>query len=112
MREVHEKTIIVDSTREASLVSDDSSSSLETSAPTPRSSLLDMKPGEKGVIERIERSMPEIRQRLLEMGLVSGTPIECVRFAPLGDPLQVRIDRTNVSMRKTEARLVLVRRTV
>lgn len=75
-------------------------------------SLRALKPGEKGVIESIEPGTPEIRQRLLEMGLVNGTAIECIRFAPLGDPMQVRIDRTNVSLRIAEARLVLVRRTV
>ena len=30
---------------------------------------------------------PESRPRLMEMGLLVGTTVELVRFAPLGDPV-------------------------
>jgi ferrous iron transport protein A len=33
----------------------------------------------------------EQRQRLLEMGLTIGTEFELVRFAPLGDPLELKV---------------------
>jgi len=73
-------------------------------------SLIALRPGEKGTIERLSRTEPEVQQRLLEMGLVSGSLIEVIRYAPLGGPMQVKIGRTNVSLRKQEAGSVLVRR--
>ena len=112
MREMQKKTITVNTRKVTpNAVADHSGRSGDITPPRPCSSLLEMKPGERGIIQRIEAGMPEVRRRLLEMGLVCGTAIECVRFAPLGDPLQVRVDRTDVSMRKAEARLVFVRRT-
>lgn len=46
--------------------------------------------------------------RLLEMGLVPGTPVEVVRLAPLGDPMDLRVRGFHLSVRKAEARLVVV----
>ncbi|MDZ7797868.1 MAG: ferrous iron transport protein A [Candidatus Marinimicrobia bacterium] len=49
-----------------------------------------------------------IRQRMLNMGLVPGVRLEVVRFAPLGDPIEIRIKRFFLSLRKEEAKRVLV----
>ncbi len=49
-----------------------------------------------------------IRQRMLNMGLVPGIRLEVVRYAPLGDPIEIRIKRFLMSLRKEEARRVLV----
>ena len=46
--------------------------------------------------------------RLLEMGLVPGTPVEVVRLAPLGDPMDLRVRGFHLSVRKAEAAHVLV----
>ena len=46
---------------------------------------------------------PEHRQRLLEMGLLPGTPVELVRFAPLGDPVEIKLRNYHLSLRKLEA---------
>lgn len=43
------------------------------------------------------------------MGLLVGTPLEVIRFAPLGDPVEIRIRGYNLSLRRHEADLVLVR---
>ena len=34
---------------------------------------------------------PASRPRLMEMGLLVGTQVELVRFAPLGDPVEIRV---------------------
>jgi ferrous iron transport protein A len=52
---------------------------------------------------------PEHRARLLEMGLLVGTPIELVRFAPLGDPLEIKVRGYHLSLRKHEAEQIWVR---
>ncbi len=47
---------------------------------------------------------PLLRRRLLEMGLVPGTPVTLLRRAPLGDPLIVRLRGYDVGLRHSEAR--------
>lgn len=49
-----------------------------------------------------------VRQRMLDMGLVPGVRLCVVRFAPLGDPIEIRIHRFLMSLRKEEAKDVLV----
>jgi len=46
--------------------------------------------------------------KLLAMGVSKGTEIEIVRFAPLGDPIHVRVLGANFSLRKEEAKYILV----
>lgn len=46
---------------------------------------------------------PEQRQRLLEMGMTVGSEFEIVRFAPLGDPVELKVRGYHLSIRKHEA---------
>ena len=50
----------------------------------------------------------ENRARLLEMGLLVGTRVELVRFAPMGDPVEIKVRGYNLTLRKHEAELILV----
>jgi ferrous iron transport protein A len=52
---------------------------------------------------------PENRPRLMEMGLLVGTPVELVRFAPMGDPVEIKVRGYNLTLRKHEADQILVR---
>ncbi len=52
---------------------------------------------------------PDEKARLLEMGLLVGTPVELVRFAPLGDPVEIKVRGYNLTLRKHEADQILVR---
>lgn len=51
---------------------------------------------------------PPSRARLMEMGLLVGTKIELIRFAPLGDPVEIKIRGYNLTLRKSEAEQILV----
>lgn len=51
----------------------------------------------------------EHRGRLLEMGVLVGTPVELVRFAPLGDPVEVKVRGYHLTLRKHEAEQIWVR---
>lgn len=53
---------------------------------------------------------PEQRQRLLEMGLTAGVEFQVVRFAPLGDPIELKVRGYHLSLRKTEAAGVRIER--
>jgi Fe2+ transport system protein FeoA len=52
---------------------------------------------------------PENRPRLMEMGLLVGTQVELVRFAPLGDPVEIKVRGYNLTLRKHEAEQIWVR---
>lgn len=47
-------------------------------------------------------------QRLMEMGLLEGEPVEVVGFAPFGDPIHLRLRDYRLSLRKSEAACVTV----
>ena len=48
------------------------------------------------------------RRRLMEMGLVPGTPIKIIEVAPLGDPLEIEVRCSRLSIRKAEAAQIRV----
>jgi ferrous iron transport protein A len=50
----------------------------------------------------------DLRQRFLELGLTKGTRCKVVRFAPLGDPIEVEVRGYRLSLRKAEAEGVLI----
>ena len=49
------------------------------------------------------------RPRLMEMGLLVGTPVELVRFAPMGDPVEIKVRGYNLTLRRQEAEQIWVR---
>ncbi len=75
---------------------------------TPSVSLSTLTPGSRAVVTEI-RIPVEHRARLLEMGLLVGTAVELIRFAPLGDPIEIKVRGYNLSLRRHEAEQVLVR---
>ena len=64
--------------------------------------------GGSGTVSEIKLP-PESRSRLMEMGLLVGTPVELVRFAPLGDPVEIKVRGYNLTLRKNEAEQILVK---
>jgi Fe2+ transport system protein FeoA len=42
------------------------------------------------------------------MGLLPGTQVEVVRYAPLGDPVEIKVRGYNLSLRKHEAEQVWI----
>jgi ferrous iron transport protein A len=49
-----------------------------------------------------------VRARMMDMGLLKGTIVKVIRFAPLGDPIEFEVKGYNLSLRKNEARMVAV----
>ena len=62
-------------------------------------------PGASGTVTGYRGDLPA---RMLEMGLVPGTPVEVVRLAPLGDPMELKVRGFLLSVRKEEAARVVV----
>jgi Fe2+ transport system protein FeoA len=64
--------------------------------------LRDLRPGEAAVIHRLS-CRRQLRRRLMDMGVVAGTPVEIERVAPLGDPIELKLKGFHLSLRKEEA---------
>ena len=54
--------------------------------------LIDLEPGDRATISRIPDGDPELLRYLGELGLVPGSEVELVAFAPFGGPVTVRTD--------------------
>jgi len=61
--------------------------------------------GRAGRIVKLPSGMPAMT-RLRELGLLPGTLVQLVRRAPLGDPLEISIRGSLLSLRKSEAELI------
>ena len=68
-------------------------------------SLDQLRPGQRGRVVALAGG-DALVQRLLEMGLFEGEEVEVVGFAPLGDPMEVRLRDYRLSLRRSEARRV------
>jgi ferrous iron transport protein A len=51
----------------------------------------------------------ESKGRLMELGLLVGTPVEVVRYAPLGDPVEIKVRGYHLTLRRHEADQIWVR---
>jgi ferrous iron transport protein A len=71
--------------------------------------LTSLRPGQRGELCRIDAGSIT-RERLSDLGFVRGTPVEIVRAAPLGDPLEIQVRGTRLCLRKAEARSIWVHR--
>ena len=67
-----------------------------------------LKPGEKATIHKINGNSA-IRQKFLNMGLIRGQEVVVERVAPLGDPMELTVRGYNLSLRKSEAELIIVK---
>ena len=76
--------------------------------PAELQALSTLSPGTHAVVAEL-RLAPEFRGRLLEMGVLVGPPLELIRFAPLGDPVEIKIRGYHLSLRRHDAEQILVR---
>jgi ferrous iron transport protein A len=74
--------------------------------PSPRT-LAELKPGESGIIDRLD--LPEdVARRLMELGFLPGHVVIPARSAPGGEPRVYRVDGSEIALRReTAARLIL-----
>ena len=63
--------------------------------------------GETGLIKKVEGE-GRLRRRLFDMGVTPGATIYLRKKAPLGDPLEVTIRGYELTLRKSEANLVIL----
>ena len=74
---------------------------------SPLHFLSQMRAGDSGRVVSVQGE-PDLAIRILELGLVSGTPFRVLRTAPLGGPMEVEIEGSLLSLRRSEADAVRV----
>lgn len=78
------------------------------SSDSPSSRLSDLQPGAQAVVVGFHGDVEPLK-RLREMGLVNGTRVKFLRWAPLGDPLEIELRGYRLSLRKLDAEQIEVR---
>lgn len=64
--------------------------------------------GDIGKVIGFEPSGKAYRKRLLAMGLTPGTEFSVTRFAPMGDPVEIKLRGFSLTLRKDEAAILLI----
>lgn len=64
--------------------------------------------GQKGVIDEFDGEADGY-ERIEEMGVTPGEIVEVVRYAPLGDPIEIKVRGYCLSLRKQEADRIKVK---
>jgi ferrous iron transport protein A len=83
----------------------DSQRSLEQT--TPVITLDKLSEGSEATLLAVE-GLPALRRRLMEMGLLPGTPLRLIRRMSLGGVVELEVRRSRVSIRHGEATQLLV----
>lgn len=66
------------------------------------------KSGDRCLVLEIASEPAELKSRLYSLGIIPGSILELLRFAPLGDPMQVKVGGSFISIRKSEAAIITV----
>ncbi len=67
-----------------------------------------LKVGDHGKVTGFDQAGKAYRKRLLAMGLTPGTEFIVTRFAPLGDPVEIKIRGFSLTLRKNEAAVLII----
>ncbi|MCF0229365.1 MAG: ferrous iron transport protein B [Parasporobacterium sp.] len=70
--------------------------------------LKDLKTGDTAVIDTVGGD-GALRQHFLDMGVIPGVEAAVIRFAPMGDPMSIRIHGYELTLRLSEAEKIAVR---
>lgn len=69
--------------------------------------LKDVKPGESAVVIRLD-GHGALKRRIMDMGITKGVELTVQKVAPLGDPIELTVRGYELSIRKSEAEIILV----
>lgn len=71
------------------------------------STLKEIKCGETVKVIKVD-GMGAIRRRIMDMGITRGCEVFVRKVAPLGDPIEVTIRGYELSLRKSDAEMIIV----
>ena len=64
--------------------------------------LRELEPGKSGIVTLVGGE-GALRQHFLDMGIIPGTLVRTVKYAPLGDPVQIRLHGYELTLRLADA---------
>ena len=67
-----------------------------------------LEPGDTGNVVGLTEGSASYQSKLLAMGLVPGVPFHVVPKAPLGDPVEIRVNGFHLCLRQKEAEMLRV----
>lgn len=70
-----------------------------------------LQPGEFAVVKKL-KSVGSMRRRLLDIGLINDTVVECVGKSPAGDPTAYMIRGAVIAIRKEDCRDIFIEKIV
>ena len=70
----------------------------------------DLAIGDLGRVTGFRKDDKTYRKKLLAMGLTPGVEFSLTRYAPMGDPVEIRVRGFSLSLRKAEADALLIER--
>lgn len=73
-------------------------------------SLKDLKENETGIIKEVGGE-GALRQHFLDMGVIPGTEVTVIKFAPMGDPVELRVRGYELTLRLDDASKIAVVKT-
>lgn len=76
---------------------------------TQQINLSQLEPGQRAVIVTVT-GKGAVRRRMIDMGMTRGSQIQVIRKAPMGDPIDFKIKGYHLSLRKSDAELIMVER--
>ena len=59
--------------------------------------------GKDAVVASVTSDDQALRQHILDMGLTPGTEVTMMKYAPMGDPLEIRLRGYELTLRKDDA---------
>lgn len=71
--------------------------------------LSELKTGESAVIQNVG-GQGELRQHFLDMGIIPGAEVTLVKFAPMGDPMELQIHGYELTLRLAEAEKIQIQK--
>lgn len=69
--------------------------------------LSELVPGQRGKVMKVLHRGP-MGRRLMDMGLIEGTWVECVGVSPFGDPLAFLVKGAVIALRNEDSRWIPV----
>ena len=69
--------------------------------------LRDLKVGQSARIDAVGGE-GALRQHFLDMGVIPGAEVTLVKYAPLGDPMEITVRNYELSVRKADAEMIEV----
>ena len=65
--------------------------------------------GKDAIVSSVDCEEKSLRQHIFDMGLTPGTEVTMVKYAPMGDPLELRLRGYELTLRRADAARIEVR---